>query len=61
MDYNTQITQIFYRYSRDSLRRWKCSLKSVLPLLLNEEQLAVVLRGSLRRVYNLEVLEDFTA
>ena len=61
LDYGTQMTQEFYRQSLDSLHRWRASLESVLPLLLNEDELTVVLRGSLRRVYNLEVVEDFTA
>ena len=32
-----------------------------MPLLLDEEQLSAVLRGSLTRIYNLEAFEDFTA
>ena len=61
LDYGTQMTQMFYQQSRESLHSWRASLKSVLPLLLDEEQLYAVLRASLMRVYNLEVLEDFTA
>ena len=61
LDYGTQMTPMFYRQSLESLHRWRASLYLVLPLLMNEDQLTVVLRASLRRVYNLEVLEDFTA
>ena len=61
LDYGTHMTQMFCHQSRESLHVWRASLESVLPLLLDEEQLSVVLRGSLMRIYNLEVLEDFTA
>ena len=46
LDYGTQMTQIFYHQSRESLHRWRASLKSILPLLLDEKQLSAVLRGS---------------
>jgi hypothetical protein len=61
LDYGTQMSQEFCRQSLQSLHRWRASLESVLPLLLNEDHLTVVLRGSLRRVYNSEVPDDFTA
>ena len=39
---------------------WRTNIESILPLLLDDDQLTVILRGCLRRVYNLEVLEDST-
>jgi hypothetical protein len=61
LDYDTQMIQPFYHQILKSLHRWRTSIESVFPLLLNDDQLTVILRGCLRRVYNLEVLEDFTA
>ena len=59
-DYDIQIIQIFYHQSRESLHGWRASLAYVLLLLLDKDQLSAVLRGTLRPVYNLEVLRDFT-
>lgn len=42
------------------MTQWRASLESVWPLLKNEDHLTMVMNCSLRWVYNLEVVEDFT-
>lgn len=58
-DYGTQISQQFYNQKWETMVRGRASLESVLPLVKHEDYLTMVPSCSLKRVYNLNRVEDF--
>lgn len=60
-DYSTVIYQQFYHPERQIIAQWRASLEVVLPLVRHEDYFTMVLTCSLKRVYNSDKLDDFTA
>ena len=60
-DYSIVMSQQFYSPGRETVVQWKANLEAVAPLVKHEEYLERVLSFSLRRVYNLAQVDDFTA
>ena len=60
-DYSVLISQQFYNPGRETVVQWKNNLESVAVLVKDEDYLDRVLGYSLRRVYNSDQVDDFTA
>lgn len=50
----------FYGQSRETMGKWRASLKNVLPIVKHDDCLTNVLSCNLKRTYNVIQVEDFT-
>ncbi len=60
-DYSAVMSQQFYSPGREAVVQWRTNLEAIAPLVKHEEFLEKVLSFSLRRVYNVAQIDDFTA